>query len=138
LIAAGPATASDRGQREYTAEALRSLADELRTLGASSAGVRAIVANADSLRMNGTRQTAHPDYARAGFLAAVREMDLLRGRYRAPLDTGALRAAAWAIRPDQRFVAQRGIVQTFFQRARDALHVLSRSARARRSDVRAP
>jgi hypothetical protein len=136
FIAARPASANDREQREYTANALRRLADDLRTLGASRAGIRAIVANADSLRMNRARQSDHPDYARAAFLAAVREMDLLRGRYRAPVDTGALRAAAWAVRPDQRFVAQRGIVQTFFERARDALQVLSRSAGARRNSNR--
>jgi hypothetical protein len=84
--------------------------------------------------MTNTRGSADPDQARAAFLAAVRELDLLRGRYRVAIDTGGLRAAAWAIRPDQRLLAQRTTIQTFFERARDALQALSRS----RSSLRAP
>ncbi len=136
FIATSNRRASDGEHRQYAAEALRRLAAELRDLGASSAGVRAIVANADSLRMPSTRNSADPDHARAAFLAAVRELDVLRARHRAPVDTGALRAAAWAIRPDQRLIAQRTTVQTFLERARDALHSLSRSRSARRGPDR--
>jgi DNA-binding transcriptional MerR regulator len=134
FIATSNPRANEREHREFTSDALRRLATELRALGASTAGVRAIMASSDSLRMTNTRGSADPDHARAAFLAAVREFDVLRGRYRAPVDTGALRAAAWAIRPDQRLVAQRTTVQRFFERARDALRALSRS----RSSLRAP
>jgi hypothetical protein len=105
---------------------LRRLADELATLGASTAGLRAIRVHADSLRTASARRGAQPDYARAAFLAALHELDMLRGRYRVPVDTGRLRATAWAIRPDRPLAAQRGTVQRFFETARDALHALAR------------
>jgi hypothetical protein len=125
FIAARDPNPNDSEQREYTAGALRHLADELRALGASASGIRSIRAYADSLRMPRVRGSAHPDYARAAFLAAAREFDLLRARRRAAVDTARLRSTAWAIRPDQRLAAQRGTVQRFFEAARDALHSLS-------------
>lgn len=125
FIAARDPSPDERTHRRYTANGLRRLADELRTLGASEAGVRMIRVSADSLMSTG-RASARPDYARAAFLAAVREIDVLGGRYAARVDTGRLRAAAWAIRPDRRLLAQRGRVQTFFETARDALDSLSR------------
>jgi hypothetical protein len=126
FIAARDTSPDERTQRRYTANGLRRLADELRTLGASEDGVRTIRVSADSV-MSTARGNARPDYARAAFLAAVREIDLLGGRYAVALDTGRLRAAAWAINPDRRLLAQRGRVQTFFEAARDALHSLSRT-----------
>jgi hypothetical protein len=118
----------ERTHRRYTATALHRLADELRTLGASEAGVRAIHLNADSV-MSTARGRARPDYARTAFLAAVREIDVLGGRYRVAVDTGRLRTAAWAIKPDGGLLAQRARVQTFFETARDALRSLSRRRR---------
>ncbi|MDQ3997620.1 MAG: hypothetical protein M3303_11480, partial [Gemmatimonadota bacterium] len=126
FIAARDPNPNDSEQRQYTAAALRHLADELRALGASASGIRSIRAYADSLRMPRVRGSAHADYARAAFLAAVRELDLLRARRSAAVDTARLRSTAWAIRPDQRLAAQRGTVQRFFEAARDALHSLSR------------
>jgi hypothetical protein len=125
FIAAGNRSVDERAHRRYTTNGLRRLADELRTLGASEAGVRTIRANADSV-MSTARASMRPDFARAAFLAAVREFDLLGGRYSIPVDTGRLRAAAWSITPNRRLLAQRGTVQTFFESARDALHSLSR------------
>jgi hypothetical protein len=125
FIAAGSPNADERAHRRYTANGLRRLADELRALGASDAGVRAIRVNADSVAST-AQGSARPDYARAAFLAAVREIDLLGGRYAVAVDTGRLRAAAWAIEPDRRLLAQRGRVQTFFEAARDALHSVSK------------
>jgi hypothetical protein len=125
FIAARDPGPDERVHRRYTANGLRRLANELRTLGASEAGVTTIRVNADSV-MSTARGSARPDYARAAFLAAVREIDLLGEQYAVAVDTGRLRAAAWAIRPDRRLVAQRGRVQTFFETARDALHSLSR------------
>jgi hypothetical protein len=122
----------EREQRRYTAQGLWLLADELRALGASASGLRAIRANADSLVIAGARRNAHPDYARAAFLAAIRELDMLGARSRAPVDTGRLRSIAWAIRPNQALLAQRRTVQSFFESARDALHVLSRAGAGRR------
>jgi hypothetical protein len=63
---------------------------------------------------------------------AVREFDALRGRYAASVDTGRLRATAWAISPRPRLHQQRSTVQRFFESARDALRALSRSADDRR------
>jgi hypothetical protein len=125
FIAARDPSPDERAHRRYTANGLRRLANELRTLGASEAGVRVIRVNADSV-MSTSRGSARPDYARAAFLAAVREIDLLGERYAVAVDTARLRAAAWAIKPDRRLVAQGGTVQTFFETARDALHSLSR------------
>jgi hypothetical protein len=125
FIAAKDSNPDERAHRRYTANGLRRLADDLRTLGASEAGVRTIRVNADSL-LSTARANARPDYARAAFLAAVREIDVLGGQYAVAVDTARLRAAAWAIRPDRRLLAQRGRVQTFFETARDALHSLSR------------
>jgi hypothetical protein len=125
FIAARHSSPSERAQRRYTADGLRRLADELGTLGASEAGVRAIRLSADSLVATPGRNAA-PDYARAAFLAAVRELDVLGSQYAVAVDTGRLRAAAWAISPDRRLLAQQGKVQTFFATARDALHLLSR------------
>jgi hypothetical protein len=132
FIASRKPNANEREHVRFTAEGLRRLADELRALGASGAVLRAIRANADSLMRISPRRTGHADYARAAFLAAVREFDILRGRYGAAVDTGRLRAAAWAIEPRPSLHAQRGRVQTFFESARDALHALSRSASVRR------
>lgn len=130
-IAANDPRPDDREYRQFAAGGLRRLADELRPLGASRVGLSAIRANADSLNMSGTRASAHPDHARAAFLGAVRELDVLRGRYRAAVDTGRLRAAAWSIDPQQPLLAQRGRVQTFFEHARDALRALSVASGAR-------
>ncbi|MFN2565542.1 MAG: hypothetical protein ABR499_11120 [Gemmatimonadaceae bacterium] len=132
FIATRNPNANEREHRQYTAEALRRLADELRALGASNVGVRAIRANADSLTMSRARRNAYPDYARAAFLAAVRELDILRGRHAAPVDTGRLRAAAWAIKPNDGLHTQRSIVQSFFETARNALQAVSRKVGARR------
>lgn len=126
FIAAGDPKSDERAHRQFTAGGLRRLADELRSLGASPAGVTTIRLNADSLQMPRARRSARPDYARAAFLAAVRELDVLRERYKIPVDTGRLRSTAWAIRPDRPLVNQRGTVQQFFESARDALHSLSR------------
>jgi hypothetical protein len=126
FIAAKNPKSNERAHRQYTAGALRRLADELRSVGASEAGVRAIRINADSLQMASARRSARPDYARAAFLAAVHELDVLRGRYSVAVDTGRLRSTAWAIRPDRPLDTQRGTVQQFFETARDALHSLSR------------
>jgi hypothetical protein len=126
FIRAGNAAANEHGQRQYTAEALRRLADELRTHGASEAGVDAIRAHADSLRMSGGGPNASRDYARAAFLEVVRELDLLGERRGVPVDTARLRAAAWAISPRPELLAQRTTVQAFFETARDALHALAR------------
>ena len=122
----------DREYRDFTSTGLRLLADELRALGATSLGLRAIRAYADSLRITSGRAGAHPDYARAAFLAAIRELDLLRGRHRVAVDTGALRAAAWSIRTDERLVAQRARVHTFFAIAHDALRAVSGAPGLRR------
>jgi hypothetical protein len=127
FIAAGDPKSDARAHRQYTAGGLRRLADELRSVGASEAGVRAIRVNADSLQMASARRSARPDYARAAFLAAVHELDVLRGRYRVAIDTGRLRSSAWAIRPERPLDTQRGMVQQFFETARDALHSLPRS-----------
>jgi hypothetical protein len=127
FIAAGDPKSDERAHRQFTADGLRRLADELRSLGASPAGVKTIRVNADSLQMPRARRGARPDYARAAFLAAVHELDELRARDKAPVDTGRLRSTAWAIRPDRPLVTQRGTVQRFFEAARDALHSLSRS-----------
>ena len=126
FVAARNPNPNDREQRDYTAGALHRLGDELRSLGASSNGVRAIRAYADSLLMPRASRNAHADYARAAFLAALRELDVLQARLSVPVDTARLRSTAWAIRTDQRLVAQRGTVQRFFEAARDALHSLSR------------
>jgi hypothetical protein len=56
----------------------------------------------------------------------VREFDVLRERHRVAVDTARLRSAAWAIRPSESLLEQRGRVQTFFERARDALQSLPR------------
>lgn len=125
FIAARDSNPGERAQRRYTADGLRRLADELRALGASEAGVRTIRMSADSLTA-AARGSAGRDHTRVAFLAAVRELDVLGGRYAVALDTGRLRAAAWAIGPDRRLPADRGKVQTFFESARDALHSLSR------------
>ena len=112
--------------RQYTADGLRRLADELRSLGGSQAGVATIRAYADSLRMRNARTNARPDYARAAFLAAVHELDLLQRRHRVVVDTGRLRSTAWAIKPNRPLVTQRAAVLGFFESARSALHSLSR------------
>lgn len=141
---AAPATTFDRfitsenrnaNEHEYvsfTAEGLRRLAEELRTLGASEAGVRAILANADSLERISPRRRGHADYARAAFLAAVREFDVLRGRHSVPVDTGRMRAAIWAIRPERPLQEQRATVRAFFETARNAVLALPRSTGTRR------
>jgi hypothetical protein len=126
FIASNAPRSNARAQRQYTADGLHRLADELRTLGASDAGVRAIRLNADSLRMTGDRGDRRSDHVRAAFVAAVRELDVLRERHAAKVDTGRLRSAAWAIGTDQRLLAQRGRVQRFFESARDALQSLPR------------
>ena len=126
FIASNAPRSNARAQRQYTADGLHRLADELRTLGASDAGVRTIRLNADSLRMTGSRSDRRSDYARAAFVAAVRELDVLRERHAAKVDTGRLRSTAWAIGTDQRLLAQRGRVQRFFESARDALQFLPR------------
>ena len=131
FIAARRPSADERLDRDFTADALRRLATELHALGASDAGVRTIRGYADSLQSTGAPSRAHPDEARAAFLAAVHELDVLRARYRAPVDTGRLRTAAWSIQPDQRLVAQRGRVQSFFEAAADALRSLTRFASRR-------
>jgi hypothetical protein len=115
----------ERAHRLYTANGLRRLADELRALGASEAGLRIIRLNADSV-MSSARERARPDYARAAFLGAVREIDLLGRRYAVAVDTARLRAAAWAIKPELGLLAQRAEVHAFFEAARDALHSLLR------------
>jgi hypothetical protein len=115
-----------QAQRQYTAGGLRRLADELRALGASEAGVTAIRTHADSLQMPSVRGDAHADHARAAFLVTVRELDLLRDRYAAQVDTARLRSNAWAITPGRSLIAQRGQVQAFFESVRDALRVLPR------------
>jgi hypothetical protein len=125
FIEATEPRADDRAHREYTANGLRRLADDLQTLGASDAGVRAIRLNADSV-MSSARRSAHPDYARAAFLAAVREIDALGGRHAVAVDTARLRTAAWAIEPNAGLLAQRAKVRSFFETARDALRSLSR------------
>jgi hypothetical protein len=125
FIAARDPNPDERTHRRYTTTGLRRLADELRTLGASEAGVRTIRANADSV-MSTAQRSARPDHARAAFLAAVREIDVLGGRYAVAVDTGRLRRAAWEIRPDSGLLPQRRKVQTFFETARDAVHALSR------------
>jgi hypothetical protein len=119
----------ERAQRRYTANGLRRLADELRALGASDAGLRTIRASADSLQLTGNRGKRSADYARTAFLAAVREFDVLRERHAVRVDTGRLRSTAWAVKPDTLLLAQRGTVQAFFERARDALQSLSRRRR---------
>lgn len=132
FIASRKPNANEREHVRFTAEGLRRLADELRALGASATGVRAIRANADSLERINPRRRGHADYARAAFLAAVRELDVLRARHTALVDTGRLRAAAWAIQRERPLHAQRGTVQRFFESARDALRGLSRSTGVRR------
>jgi hypothetical protein len=107
---------------------LRRLADELRALGASEAGVAVIRVHADSLQMPNARSAARPDYARAAFLGAVRELDVLRQRRRARVNVAGLRSTAWAINPRRSLAAQRATVDRFFTSARDALNSLSRSA----------
>jgi hypothetical protein len=127
FLASPDSSRGERAHREYTSTGLRGLADELETRGASAAGVATIRAHADSLRTSSARKARHADYTRTAFLAAVREIDELRGRSGgAAVDTARLRAAAWAIRPDRRLLAQRRRVQTFFESARDAMHALSR------------
>jgi hypothetical protein len=129
LIARRPARLDERNQRRYIASGLRSLADELRALGASDAGVRTIRASADSLQLPGNPGTRSADYARTAFLAAVREFDVLRERFAVRVDTGRLRSTAWAVKPESSLLHQRGTVQAFFERARDALQSLSRRRR---------
>jgi hypothetical protein len=120
------APTNERAHREYTAEALDRLAAELRALGANAAGVSVITAHADSLRMPNARGAAHPDYARAAFLGAVHQFDLLRARNRGRVNIARLRSAAWAIDAHRPLVAQRATVERFFAAARDALDSLSR------------
>jgi hypothetical protein len=73
-----------------------------------------------------SRNAARPDYARAAFLGAVHQFDLLRDRTRARVNVARLRSAAWAIDPKRSLVAQRATVERFFAAARDALDSLSR------------
>lgn len=120
------APTNERAHREYTADALDRLAAELRALGATDSGVSVIRTHADSLRMSNARRGAHPDYARAAFLGAVHQFDLLRSRNRSRVNVGRLRSAAWAIDPRRPLVAQRATVERFFGAARDALDSLSR------------
>jgi hypothetical protein len=132
FIASTTRSGRDSDHREFTVQALHLLADDLRELGASAAGVRAIRANADSLRTNRTRPNANPDHARAAFLAAIRELDLLRARYRVAVDTGSLRSAAWALRPNDSWSAQRAPIERFFEGAREAVQSVSRASGLRR------
>jgi hypothetical protein len=132
LIAGRRARLGDAEHRQFTAQALRLLAEELRALGASRTGVRAIRVHADSLVMARARRGARPDYARAAFLAAVHEFDVLRRRYAASVDTSRLRDAAWAIRTDRPWLEQQRSVDAFFETANDALQSLSRAAALRR------
>jgi hypothetical protein len=120
------APTNERAHREYAADALQRLATELRALGATEKGVAAITAYADSLEMANARSAARPDYARAAFLGAVHQFDLLRARNRGRVNVARLRSAAWAIDPRRPLVAQRATVERFFAAARDALDALSR------------
>lgn len=126
FITARDPSPSEHAHRQYMAEALRRLADELRTLGASQESVTSMRLHADSLRTPAARRRADVDHARAAFLAAVREFDLLRERGAAAVDTARLRSTAWALRSDRALLAQRGTVQAFLESARDALNALSR------------
>jgi hypothetical protein len=126
FIATSTATSNERVNRQYTAEGLRRLADELRKLGASEAGVTSIRIYADSLQMPVVGRNAYSDYTRTAFLATVRELDMLRERRKAAVDIAPLRSNAWAIRPNEALLGQHRSVQAFFESARDALRALSR------------
>jgi hypothetical protein len=125
FIASSDPSSDERANRRYTAGALRRLAVELRTLGASAPGVTALRAQAESLEVSARRRQRDADYARTAFLAAVRELDLLRDRRAVIVDTARLRSTAWAVVPNRPLAAQRPAVQAFFEAARDALHALS-------------
>jgi hypothetical protein len=125
FIASSDANRDERANRRYTAGALRRLAVELRTLGASAPSLAAIRAHAESLEVAPRRRERDADYARTAFLAAVRELDLLRDRRAVAVDTARLRSTAWAVVPNRPLAAQRPAVQAFFEAARDALHALA-------------
>jgi hypothetical protein len=78
--------------------------------------------------MPNSRSAAHPDYARAAFLGAIREIDLLRSRHRATINMQRLRNAAWAINPRRTLVAQRTTITRFLEAARSAVDSLTRRA----------
>ena len=122
------APTSERAHREYTADALDRLAAELRALGSNAAGVSVITAHADSLRMPNAGSAARPDYARAAFLGAVHQFDLLQSRNRGRVNVARMRSTAWAIDPRRSLIAQRATVERFFAAARDALDSLSRKS----------
>jgi hypothetical protein len=127
FLSATAPPSSEREYRAYTADALRRLADDLRARGATEAGVATIRVHADSLEMPTARRNARPDYARAAFLAAIHEIDLLRTRHGARVNMERLRSRAWAIDPRRTLAGQRNSVTRFFQSARDAVDSFSRS-----------
>ena len=126
FLASSDSSRSERAHHQHTSTGLRGMADGLETRGASAAGVATIRAYADSLRMSTGRNARHADYIRTAFLAALRELDELRARHGAAVDTARLRAAAWGIRPDRSLLAQRRRVRTFFETAGDAMQALPR------------
>jgi hypothetical protein len=126
FIATARPARTERAYGAYAAEALERLAADLRALGASQAGVLPLRAYADSLQLPNTWDGAQADFARAAFLGAVHQFDLLRARAGARIDVSRLRAIAWQIDSRRPLVPQRTTLDRFFAAAQDALDSLAR------------
>lgn len=133
FVAARDTSAETEGNHQYTATGTRLLAAALGELaGAGNAGTIQVYADSmrssiDRLQQSGP-EDKHADDARAAFNAAVSAMesiDRAQGRTR---DVAPMRAIAQELSPARPLVPQLGVVNRFFEAARDALQQMRGAA----------
>lgn len=117
-------------QHGYTAQGIRHLADALVALGASGAGLDTMRSMADSLQNSSPKSTRHADMAREAFLAATSVMASLQTQHFPNMAKGVAdaRQAAQAVKPGTQLLDQKDRIQAFFERSRDALQAMTRTA----------
>lgn len=137
-------TAQMGGQHQLTATGLRQLADALEAvIRRDTVGEVAIQPRLEELRRNAERlqqtdagSTEHANFAREGFMSAVRVMEAAREhRYgeepQLEQQISQARQAAEDVKRNTVLLEQRERVQAFFQRASDALTTMDRAPQRR-------
>ncbi len=116
-------------QHEYTVTGLRHLADALAAVGASGPGLDSMRTEATALQNSPANSTQHADMARSAFMSAASVMASLQTQRFPNManDVAGVRQAAQAVKPGTHLLEQKDQIQTFFERARDALQTMTRT-----------